>query len=92
MQKFLLFFLIGLFLLFQYQIHFGHGGKFDNKKIKQQIYKQEQINNQLEKRNKEISLKVESLKGKPDDLEARARFELNLIKPNETLVVFSNNL
>lgn len=92
MQKILLFFLMVLFLLFQYQIYFGKGGNMDNKKIQQQIYKQEQINIELERRNKHVFSKIESLKGKPDDLEAKARFELNLIKPDETLILFPNNL
>ena len=92
MQKILLLCLIGLFSLFQFQMHFGRGGYIDNDKIKKQIYMQRQINVELEKRNKEMFVRAEGLKVVPDGLEARARFELNLIKPNEILVLLPDHL
>ncbi len=91
MQKILLFCLATVFIFFQYQFYRGHGGNIDNQKVKSKIAYQLQLNKQWEERNTAMMLQVENLNGSLDALEERARYELNLIKPNEILVVLSGS-
>lgn len=86
MQKILLICLILILMIFNYQIHYGRGGSGEEKFIKDKIKTQLKTNKDLAARNELILLKIEGLKGSNDAMEARARYELNLIKPGEILI------
>ena len=91
MQKILFLCLVGLLVLLPYELKYGRGGYLDLVRIKQQIQMQTSINNELVNRNSMEKMKIEGLKGSIDSLEARSRYELNLVKPGETLVVLPGN-
>jgi cell division protein FtsB len=87
MQKLLFLCLIGIIVLFQMQLMHGHGGYVDDERVKHQIDKQKQINAELKDRNSMTEIKIAGLKGSTDSIEARARNELNLVKPGEVLIL-----
>jgi len=91
MQKILFLCLVGLLVLFNFQLQYGHGGYKDDNKVKQQILTTFKINADLKDRNNMMILKISGLKGSDDSLEARSRNELNLIKANEILVLLPGN-
>jgi cell division protein FtsB len=86
MQKILLICLLLLLVVFNHQLHNGRGGRGDDLKIQTEINEQTKTNHQLADRNQMMVIKIEGLKGSSDALEARARHELNLVKPGEVLV------
>ena len=73
------------------QLHNGRGGYVDDAKVKGKIAKQNQINSQLEDRNETMMIRIAGLKGSSAALEARARMELNVVKPGEILVRLPEN-
>ncbi len=87
MQKILFLCLVGIIILFQMQFMHGHGGYVDDERVKHQLDKQKQINTDLKERNSMMEIKIAGLKGSKDSIEARARNELNLVKPGEVLVL-----
>ena len=87
MQKILFLCLIGIIILFQLQLLHGHGGYIDDERVKHQIDAQNQINANLKQRNSMMEIKIAGLKGSKDSMEARARNELNLVKPGEVLIL-----
>ncbi len=91
MQKILLLFFLCLIGLFQYQLRYGRGGYVNDSMVVNEINKQTEIDQDLIARNNKMLLKISSLKGSPDALEARARSELNLIKRGEMLVLLPGN-
>ncbi|MBY0380140.1 MAG: septum formation initiator family protein [Burkholderiales bacterium] len=91
MQKILFLCLIGVIVIFLYQLKHGNGGYADDVKLVKKIGIQTQLNESLYNRNSMLKMKIEGLKGSIDSLEARARYELNLVKPRETLVVLPGN-
>ncbi len=91
MQKIIFLFLVSLLSIFSYQFHFGLGGMHDNKKIINKIIQQRDNTFQLELRNNSLANKVNNLKASRDILEAKIRTEMNLVKPDETLVLLEGN-
>ncbi len=91
MQKIIFICLLGLFGVISFQYNYGRGGRYDNKIVQLEIVRQSQINAILNNRNSLELMRIEGLKGSSDFLEARARYELNLIKPNEKLVILPGN-
>ncbi|MFN8770359.1 MAG: septum formation initiator family protein [Neisseriaceae bacterium] len=91
MQKIILICLILLITVFSYQLKYGSGGYADDKRIVNQIAMQLNLNESFINRNSLLEMKIEGLKGSVDAIEARARYELNLIKPGETLIVLPGN-
>ena len=91
MQKILFLCLVGLLVLLPYELKYGRGGYLDLMRIQKQIQTQAKVNEGLANRNSMEQLKIEALKGSIDSIEARARYELNLVKPGETLVVLPGN-
>lgn len=91
MQKILFLCLIGLIYLFSNQLYSNNGAVAENKKIEKLIDQNIMINTNLYSRNESMVLKISGLKGSLDALEAVARMELNLIKPNEVLIITSEN-
>jgi len=91
MQKIIFVSLMLLIALFVTDLKYGNGGISEDQKTLQQIRQQSVVNESLITRNSMMELKISGLKGSLDALEARARYELNLIKPGETLVVLPGN-
>ncbi|RTL11028.1 MAG: cell division protein FtsB [Neisseriaceae bacterium] len=90
MQKLLFLALCAVVALFQYELWFGRGGIYDSNRLKNTIAQQIKINQELQNRNDGVIDHLQELKGSPELMEARARRELNLVKPNETLVLLPN--
>ena len=90
MQKILFISLIAVFIVFYTQLQIGSGGYMDDKAVIAKIKAQQAINQDLIKRNLDVGIKITGLKGSTEALETRARYELNLIKPGEVLVVLPN--
>lgn len=88
MQKLVFLALVAVIALFQYELWYGHGGIYDQDQLQGKIIKQSKANQQFQQRNNEVAAHLRELKGSPDFMEARARRELNLVKPDETLVIF----
>lgn len=91
MQKTIFIYLALMLALFSYQLKYGYGGYADDQRVQSQITNQFNLNESLANRNSMLEMKIEGLKGSADSLEARARYELNLVKPGETLVVLPGN-
>lgn len=89
MQKILFIVLVGLFVLFQYQLRYHQD--FEVRQIQVQIEMQKATNAKLTQRNVDMINQILSLKGSKDSIEAKARYELNLIKPNELLLLYPGN-
>ncbi|TXI93857.1 MAG: cell division protein FtsB [Neisseriales bacterium] len=91
MQKILFLVLCAIIAIFQYELWYGRGGIYDSKTLENSISQQENTNQKLQDRNDLIIEHLQELKGSADLMEARARKELNLIKPNEMLVVLPDD-
>lgn len=91
MQKIIFLVLIALISLFQYQLWWSKSGIYQIIHLKQRLQQQILLNQNLVKRNNEIRAEIESLKGSDQILEARARHELNLIKPDEKLIFLTES-
>ncbi len=91
MQKILLIIFLCIVAVVIEQLNYGNGGYQNNQIIIKQITKQQAINEDIANRNSLLEIKIAGMKGSMDALEARARYELNLIKPGETLVVLPEN-
>lgn len=87
MHKILFLVLIALIYYFQAQLKSGHGGLEDQLRVEKMIAAQKKDNLTLYQRNEMMELKIAALKGSNDSIEARARYELNMVKPGETLVL-----
>lgn len=80
---FILFLLIILSLL-QYRLWIGEGSLIEMFALQEKINQQQEKSNMLIKQNNELINQVNTLKNGFDGVEARAREELGLIRPDET--------
>ncbi len=90
MQKLLFLALCGVIALFQYELWFGRGGVYDNHNLTLGINQRIEYNQKLQDRNDAVIEHLLELKGSPELMEARSRRDLNLVKPNETLVMLDD--
>ena len=89
MQKII--FLLALILITKINYDFYFGGINRTKELTNLI-KNQQINNlNLQQRNNNQMVKISALKGDNLSLEARSRYELNLVKKNEKLLILPGN-
>ncbi len=86
MQKILFICFLALGGLFQYWLWYGTGGYVANDKLEQELAAQTKTTNALQQRNHELITQINSIRGSSASLEAKSRYELNLIKPDEMLV------
>ena len=70
-------------VLLQFKLWLGEGGFRDVARLETRVEAQRQQNNDLLQRNAELQAEVEDLRERLDAVEARARNELGLIKPEE---------
>ena len=75
--------LLIIFSLLQFKMWFGEGGYRDVKRLSLRVEKQEQENELLAQRNRELQAEVEDLRQGLQAIEERARSELGMVKENE---------
>ncbi len=76
-----------LFLGLQYKLWFVQDGVWRVHQLKKQIAEQLKDNAQLSRRNKTVAAEINDLKQGQSALEAHARNDLNMVKPNELFYV-----
>ena len=76
-----------LFLGLQYKLWFVQDGVWRVHQLKKQISEQLKDNTRLSRRNKTIAAEINDLKRGRAALEAHARNDLNMVKPNELFYV-----
>ena len=69
--------LVGILVLFQYDLWFGKNGYFDYKDVAAQIKEK------LSQRNQMISAEIQGLTKGFESIEERARMSHDMVKPNE---------
>ena len=83
-MKFLTFIFITLILALQYPLWFGKGGWLNVISLQKQIDQQLKVNELIKSENDILLAVVQDLKNGTDVIEGKARFDLGLIKKNET--------
>ncbi|MDP6968929.1 MAG: cell division protein FtsB [Gammaproteobacteria bacterium] len=68
----------------QYQYWFGDAGQVKVQALQEQIANQQQVNQELARRNQQLYAEVEDLKQGLAAVEEHARSDLGMVKPNET--------
>jgi cell division protein FtsB len=86
MTRYLFFVLIALFSGLQYLVWIGKGGWLRVWDMQRQVTAQKKVVIDLQARNAAMAAEVAELKDAKSAVEERARFELNMIKPNELFV------
>lgn len=76
--------LLVLFLGLQYEFWFAKGSVISAWKLRDHIDTQQQLNDQLKKRNEAIRADITDLKSGDKAIEERARSELGMVKKGET--------
>ena len=74
----------------QLKMWFGEGGYRDVQRLAERVEQQELENEALEQRNRELQAEVEDLRQGLEAIEERARSELGLIGPDETLYLVAD--
>ncbi|MEJ2767988.1 cell division protein FtsB [Mycetohabitans sp. B46] len=80
--------LIGLIVLIQFPLWWGHGGWLHVHELQQQLAAQQKKNNDLKLRNERIAGEVQDLQAGTAAVEERARYEMGMIKDSEVFVQF----
>lgn len=78
--------LLGAILLLQYPLWLGKGGWLKVWEYDRQLQQQKEVTHKLEIRNAGLDAESRDLKQGYDAIEERARFELGMIKQDETFV------
>ena len=89
-MKFLTFIFITLILALQYPLWFGKGGWLNVISLQKQIDQQLKVNEAIKSENDILLAVVHDLKNGTDVIEGKARFDLGLIKKNETFFLIIN--
>jgi cell division protein FtsB len=83
-MKFLTFIFVTLILALQYPLWLGKGGWLNVISLQKQIDQQLKVNELIKSENDILLAVVQDLKNGTDVVEGKARFDLGLIKKNET--------
>jgi len=83
-MKYLTFIFVTLILALQYPLWLGKGGWLNVISLQKQIDQQLKVNEQKKSENDILLAVVQDLKNGTDVIEGKARFDLGLIKKNET--------
>ena len=83
-MKFLTFIFVTLIFALQYPLWFGKGGWLNVISLQKQIDQQLKVNELIKSENDILLAVVQDLKNGTDVIEGKARFDLGLIKKNET--------
>lgn len=73
-----------LILFLQLRLWFGAGGFSERNTIQEKLSNQAAANAELMERKKQLDSQVNALKNGYDEVEARAREDMGMIKPDET--------
>ncbi|WP_193165902.1 FtsB family cell division protein [Microbulbifer hainanensis] len=87
-MRWLLAILTIILLVTQYRLWVGEGSLAEVTRLKRELAQQQEKNSALERRNRQLLREVRSLKVGTDGVEAKARYDLGLIKDGETLFIF----
>ncbi|WP_444901958.1 septum formation initiator family protein [Microbulbifer sp. SSSA007] len=87
-MKWLLAILTIILLTTQYRLWVGEGSLAEVTRLKRQLDQQQEKNAALARENRQLLREVRSLKVGTDGVEAKARYDLGLIKEGETLFIF----
>ncbi|MEW5248734.1 septum formation initiator family protein [Microbulbifer sp. 2201CG32-9] len=87
-MRWLLVTLIALLLMTQYRLWIGDGSLAEVSRLKRELEQQQHKNAALALANRQLAREVRSLKEGTDGVEAKARYDLGLIKEGETLFIF----
>ncbi|WP_444944754.1 septum formation initiator family protein [Microbulbifer sp. ZKSA006] len=87
-MKWLLAILTTMLLATQYRLWVGEGSLAEVTRLKHQLAQQQEKNIALVRENRQLFREVRSLKVGTDGVEAKARYDLGLIKEGETLFIF----
>lgn len=82
-MKLILFALVLLFLVLQYEFLFANGGLITTLRLKHSIEQQQQSNEKLEKRDAVLQANIVDLKKGNEAVEGQARNELGMVKQGE---------
>ena len=77
---------IVLVVLLSYTLTLGKGGLLDIWSMKRDISSQQQQNDRLKQRNRELAGEIVNLQKGTEAIEERARSDLGLIRPDEVFV------
>ena len=78
--------LLALIVLLQYPLWLGKGGWLKVWEYDRQVQQQKEVTRKLEIRNAGLDAEVRDLNQGYDAIEERARFELGMVKQDETFV------
>ncbi|EDP46762.1 cell division protein FtsB [Rickettsiella grylli] len=81
-----------LFLSLQYKLWFVREGVWQVHQLKKQIASQVKENRQLSQRNHAMVTDISHLKSDEAALEAHARHDLNMVKPNELFYILVDKI
>ena len=84
--------LLALIALLQYPLWLGKGGWLKVWEYDRQLQQQKEVTRKLEIRNAGLDAEVRDLKQGYEAIEERARFELGMIKQDETFVQIPEKL
>ncbi|WP_445357549.1 septum formation initiator family protein [Microbulbifer sp. ANSA002] len=87
-MKWLLGILTFILLATQYRLWVDDGSLAEVTRLKRQLAQQQEKNAALARENRQLLREVRSLKVGTDGVEAKARYDLGLIKEGETLFIF----
>lgn len=73
-----------IFLMLQYRLWFANGNIRDTRELQLKVEQQALKNEQQQSENSQLRSEIHALKNDPREIEARAREELGLVKPEET--------
>lgn len=84
---------VGLFLFLillglQYKLWFGEGNLLQQARLDKQLAHQEDVNNKLAARNLAVEADITELKSGDQALEEQARYDLGMVKQDETYYQF----
>ncbi|SDK71030.1 septum formation initiator family protein [Microbulbifer yueqingensis] len=89
-MKWLLAFLVVTLLVMQYRLWIGEGSMAEVTRLQRELEQQRMKNAALARENRQLLREVRSVKEGTDGVEAKARYDLGLIKEGETLFIFLN--
>ncbi|WP_250463761.1 septum formation initiator family protein [Microbulbifer litoralis] len=87
-MRWLLAILTIMLLVTQYRLWVGEGSLAEVTRLKRELVQQQEKNSALARANRQLLREVRSLKQGTDGVEAKARYDLGLIKEDETLFIF----
>ena len=87
-MKWLLAILVTILLMTQYRLWVGEGSLAEVTRLQRQLDEQREKNAALARANRQLLREVRSLKEGTDGVEAKARYDLGLIKEGESLFIF----